>query len=153
MITQIDKLLHPNDQQRIRSAIDASDGRTAVEVLIHIEGTARYPEARARDLARAAALTRSDSRQFLFLYLLTNERRCLIIVSDTLRPLQGTRVWVDVINRLTIDLLHAKVGQGVADAITRLSYILAGHFPAEDAHGDAVPGRPSTVSAHAARGR
>jgi uncharacterized membrane protein len=49
--------------------------------------------------------------------------------------------------------LHAKVGQGVADAITRLSYILAGHFPAEDAHGDAVPGRPSTVSAHAARGR
>jgi uncharacterized membrane protein len=122
-------------------------------VLIHIEGTARYPEARARDLARAAALTRSDSHHFLFVYLLTHDRRCLVVVSDTIRPLQGTRVWVDVINRLTIDLLHGKVGQGVADAITRLSYILAGHFPAEDAHGDAVPGRPSTVAADAARGR
>jgi uncharacterized membrane protein len=33
-------------------------------------------------------------------------------------------------NRLTIDLLHGKLGQGVADGITRLSHILAGHFPA-----------------------
>jgi uncharacterized membrane protein len=38
-------------------------------------------------------------------------------------------VWRDVLNRLTMDLLHGKLGEGTADAVTRFSHIIAGHFP------------------------
>jgi uncharacterized membrane protein len=148
MITQADRVLHPYDQELIRGAIIAAERRAAVEVVLHVESSSRYPEARAVDLARAFGLTRSDPRHFLFVYLAGQDRRCAVVADEEIRPLQGSRVWSDVINRLTIDLIHGKVGQGVADAITRLSYILAGHFPASSGRWD-----DRAVPAAAARGR
>jgi uncharacterized membrane protein len=130
MITQTDKLLHPYDQEIIRGAVTAAEQRAAVEVALHVEPSTRFLEARATDLARALRLVRSDPRHLLFVYLAAHDRRCVVIADEAIRPLQATRVWSDVINRLTIDLLHGRLGQGVADAVTRLSHILAGHFPA-----------------------
>ncbi|MDB4966179.1 MAG: rane protein [Myxococcales bacterium] len=147
MITQADKLLHPHDQQLVRAAVAAAEGRADVEVVVHAERSSRYPEARANDLMKALRLQRTDPRHCLFVYVAAEDRRCIVVADAAIRPLQGTRVWSDVMNRLTIDLLHGKVGQGLADTITRLSHILAGHFPAGGQRSNGLP------RASAARGR
>jgi uncharacterized membrane protein len=130
MSIQTDELLlHANDQDKIAAAIDAAEQRTSVEFHVHVEATSRYPEARARDLLRMA-VARGHRRHAMLLYLLAHERRCYVATDETVRPLEGTRVWRDVVNRLILDLLHGKLGDGVADAVGRFSHIIAGHFPA-----------------------
>ena len=54
----------------------------------------------------------------------------MVITDKTLRPLEGARVWRDVANRLMLDLLHGRFGDGMADAVGRFSHIVGGHFPA-----------------------
>ena len=119
-------LLTPDAHAKIAAAIQAAQERAAVEIHVHVEATSRFPEARAGDLLRAAA----SRRPAMLLYLLTHERRCYIVTDRTLRPLEGARVWRDVANRLTLDLLHGKFGDGLADAVGRFSHIVGGHFPA-----------------------
>ncbi|HXU74061.1 MAG TPA: hypothetical protein VN947_32300 [Polyangia bacterium] len=121
-------LLHPNDQIKIAGAVEAAEQRTAVDFHVHVEATCRYPEARARDLLRLAA-RRPHRAHGMLLYLLAHERRCYIVTDEALRPLEGTRVWRDVTNRLVLDLLHGKLGDGMSDAVGRFSHIVAGHFP------------------------
>ncbi|HEY2743710.1 MAG TPA: TPM domain-containing protein [Polyangia bacterium] len=121
-------LLHPLDQEKIAAAVEAAERRTSVQFHVHIEATSRYPEARAHDLLRAA-LTRSPRRNSMVLYLLAHERRAFIVTDLALRPLESTRVWRDVLNRLMLDLLHGKLGDGMADAVGRFSHIVGGHFP------------------------
>ena len=134
MAIQTDELLlHANDQSKIAAAIDAAEQRTSVEFHVHVEATSRYPEARARDLLRMA-IARGHRRQGMLLYLLAHERRCYVVTDEQIRPLEGTRLWRDVVNRLVLDLLHGKLGDGVADAVGRFSHIVAGHFPAGSAN-------------------
>jgi uncharacterized membrane protein len=129
MANRLEELLYPADQIVIRSALESAAQRTSVEFNVHVEDTCRYPEARALGLFRTLQAARAGRRHGVLLFLLSNQRHCLIVVDEAVRPLEGTRVWRDVANRLTIDLLHGKIGQGVADAVTRFSHILAGHFP------------------------
>jgi uncharacterized membrane protein len=123
-------LLTPDAQAKIAAAIEAAQERASVEFHVHVEATSRYPEARAE--ARAGDLLRAVSarRPAMLLYLLTHERRCYIATDKTLRPLEGARLWRDVADRLTLDLLHGKFGDGLADAVGRFSHIVGGHFPA-----------------------
>ena len=123
-------LLSPTDSARISEAVDAAHQRASFEIDVHIEATCRCPEARARDLLRSESAVRGNRRPAMLLYLLAHDRRCHIVTDDTLRPLEGTRVWRDVANRLMLDLLHGKLGAGTADAVGRFSHIVAGHFPA-----------------------
>ena len=53
----------------------------------------------------------------------------MLVIDPALRALASTRVWRDVENRLTLDILAGKLADGIADAIQRFSYIAAGHFP------------------------
>jgi hypothetical protein len=129
MSNKLDLLLHPVDQRAIRSAVEDAERRTSVEINVHVETTSRYPEARALALFRRLKTMRAGRRIGVLMYLLVQERRCFLVVDEPVRALEGTRVWSDVTNRLTIDLLHGKIGQGVSDAITRFSHILAGHYP------------------------
>ena len=121
-------LLHPQDLDKIAAAVDAADARTSVHFHVHVEASSRYPEARAGELLRAA-ITRAPRHHAMLLYLLAHERRCFVVTDLALRPLEGTRVWRDVVNRLMLDLLHGKLGDGMADALGRFSHIVAGHFP------------------------
>jgi uncharacterized membrane protein len=123
-------LLTSDSHAKIVDAVKAAEERAFVDIHVHIEASSRYPEARASDLLRAATATRGVRRPAMILYLLTHERRCFVITDKTLRPLEGTRVWRDVANRLMLDLLHGKFGDGMADAIGRFSHIIGGHFPA-----------------------
>ncbi len=123
-------LLSPNDHAKIASAIAAAEQRASFDLHVFVEATSRYPEARARDLLRTESAVRGSRRPALLLYLLAHDRRCWLVTDDTLRPLEGTRVWRDVANRLMLDLLHGKLGDGMADAISRFSHIVGGHFPA-----------------------
>ncbi len=121
-------LMHPQDQEKIAAAVEAAEQRTSVHFHVHVEATSRYPEARAHDLLRAA-ITRAPRHNSMLLYMLAHERRCYVVTDLALRPLEGTRVWRDVLNRLMLDLLHGKLGEGMADAVGRFSHIVAGHFP------------------------
>jgi uncharacterized membrane protein len=125
-----DLLLTSDDHAKIAAAVQAAEQRAAVEVHVHVEATSRYPEARASDLLRGATAVRGPRRPAILLYLLTHERRCFVVTDKELRPLEGTRVWRDVANRLMLDLLHGKLGDGMVDAVGRFSHIVAGHFPA-----------------------
>ena len=122
-------LLHPNDQIKIAAAVDAAEQRTSVDFHVHVEATSRLPEARARDFLRQAS-KRPHRAHGMVIYLLAHERRCYIATDEALRPLEGTRPWRDVVNHLVLDLLHGKLGDGMADAVGRFSHIVAGHFPA-----------------------
>ena len=124
-------LLQPNDQIKIAAALDAAEQRAAVDFHVHVEATSRLPEARARDLLRQAS-KRPHRAHAMLLYLLAHERRCYVVTDEALRPLESTRVWRDVVNRLVLDLLHGKLGDGMADAVGRFSHIVAGHFPGVD---------------------
>jgi uncharacterized membrane protein len=127
MAIHIEELLvTPDAHAKIAAAVEAAEQRASVEIHVHVEATSRYPEARALDLLRKAGARRPA----MLLYLLTHERRCFVVTDKTLRPLEGTRVWRDVANRLMLDLLHGKFGDGMADAVGRFSHIAGGHFPA-----------------------
>jgi uncharacterized membrane protein len=121
-------LLHPQDQEKIAAAVEAAEHRTSVKFHVHVEATSRYPEARAHDLLRAA-IARAPRYHTMLLLMLAHDRRCYVVTDLALRPLEGARVWRDVVNRLMMDLLHGKLGEGMADAIGRFSHIVAGHFP------------------------
>jgi uncharacterized membrane protein len=121
-------LLLPNDEIRVAQAVQAAEARTSVEFHVCIEATNRLPEARAFAFLRTST-ARGGRRQRMLLYLLAHDRRCVVVTDPALQPLATTRVWRDVENRLTLDVLHGKLGEGMADAINRFSYIVAGHFP------------------------
>ncbi len=123
-------LLTPGDQAKIVAAVRAAGQRASVEMHVHVEATSRLPEARARDLLRGATAVSGGRRPTMLLYLLAHDRRCYVVTDQELRPLEGTRVWRDVANRLTLDLLHGKLGDGMSDAVNRFSHIVGGHFPA-----------------------
>jgi uncharacterized membrane protein len=125
-------LLLPNDEGTIASAVETAEGRTSVEFHVCVEATSRYPEARAHALLRDAT-ARGGRRQRMLLYLLAQDRRCYIATDPALRPLESTRVWRDVETRLTLDVLHGRLGEGMASAINRFSHIVAGHFPSASA--------------------
>ncbi|MCU1278323.1 MAG: hypothetical protein JWM53_1869 [bacterium] len=122
-------LLTPDDHAKIVAAVQAAEQRASVDIHVHVEATSRYPEGRASDLLRGATAARAG-RHAMLLYLLAHERRCFVVTDKTLRPLEGTRVWRDVANRLMLDLLHGKIGDGMSDAVGRFSHIVGGHFPA-----------------------
>ena len=126
-------LLLPNDAGQIASAVETAEERTSVEFHVCVEATSRYPEARAHALLREAT-ARGGRRQRMLLYLLAHDQRCYIATDPALRPLESTRVWRDVETRLTLDVLHGRLGEGMAAAINRFSYIVAGHFPRATSH-------------------
>jgi uncharacterized membrane protein len=121
-------LLLPNDEGIVASAVATAEERTTVEFHVCVEATSRYPEARAYTLLREAT-ARGGRRQRMLLYLLAEDRRCYIATDPALRPLQSTRAWRDVETRLTLDVLHGRLGEAMANAINRFSHIVAGHFP------------------------
>jgi uncharacterized membrane protein len=126
-------LLLPNDAGLIASAVETAEERTSVEFHVCVEPTSRYPEARAHALLREAT-ARGGRRQRMLLYLLAHDQRCYIATDPALRPLESTRVWRDVETRLTLDVLHGRLGEGMAAAINRFSHIVAGHFPSAAHH-------------------
>jgi len=121
-------VLLPNDEARIIAAIQDGESRTTVEFHVCVEATSREPEARAHALL-SGATARGGRRQRVLFYVLAHDRRCCIVFDPALRPLATTRVWRDVEQRLTLDVLHGRVADGTADAIHRFSYIVGGHFP------------------------
>lgn len=152
MANRPEELLYPNDLKTISSAVEAARARTWIALQMHVEMSCSYPEARAQQLLRVLKVARTDRRDGVLFFLLVDERRCFVVVDERLRALESTRVWQDVMNHLTIDLRLGKIGQGMADAITRLSYILAGHYP-RHVEGDDHPvndARPRHFAAHAA---
>jgi uncharacterized membrane protein len=121
-------LLLPNDEAQILAALQAADERTTVETHVRVEASSRDSEARAGALLRAST-ARAGRRQRLLLYVLAHDRRCVVVIDPALRALASTRVWRDVENRLTLDILAGKLSDGIVNAIQRFSYIAAGHFP------------------------
>jgi len=126
-------LMLPNDEARIVAAIQEGEDRTTAEFHVCVEATSRDPFGRAGVLL-AAATARGGRRQRILFLLLTHERRCIVVTDPALRVLTTTRVWRDVENKLTLDVLHGRLAEGTADAIHRLSFIAAGHFPSGVGH-------------------
>jgi uncharacterized membrane protein len=130
----------PNDEGRIAAAVQAAEDRTCVEFHVWVEATAREPDTRAHALLRAST-ARGGRRQRMLIYFLAHDRRCYLATDPPLHPIATTRVWRDVENRLTLDILGGRVGEGLADAINRFSHIVAGHFPAVTSGMEQVPAR------------
>jgi uncharacterized membrane protein len=125
-------VLLPNEVNRIFAAVAAAEQRTTVEFHVVVETTSPSPSARAHELLRSST-ARGGRRQRMLLLLLAHDRRCCVVTDSALRPLESTRVWRDVEHRLTLDVLHGKLAEGLADAINRFSHIVGGHFPAASA--------------------
>ncbi|HXU71987.1 MAG TPA: hypothetical protein VN947_21795 [Polyangia bacterium] len=123
-------LLLPNEEGRIAAAVAAAEACTRVEFHVCIETTSRYPTTRAYALLRAST-ARGGRRQRMLLYLLTEDRRCYVATDPVLRPLESTGAWRDVEHRLTLDVLHGKLGEALATAIHRFSLIAARHLPSD----------------------
>ncbi len=126
---QLDRLLHPHDQRKILSAVEAAERRTSAEFKVHVEGSARHPHARAHELFRRLKVERTDEDNGILLFLTVHDRHCLIVAGHGLQQMQTSRAWHDIVHRLMVDLRHGQIGQGVADAIMRLSLHLAARFP------------------------
>jgi uncharacterized membrane protein len=121
-------LLLPNDESHILAAVEAAEERTTVQFHVCVEASSREAEARAGALLRAST-ARAGRHQRILIYVLAHDRRCVVVIDPALRAIASTRVWRDVENRLTLDILAGKLAIGAADAVQRFSYIAAGHFP------------------------
>jgi len=126
---QLDRLLHPNDQRKILSAVEAAERGTSAEFKVHVEATCRNPDTRAREVFRLLNVARTEQRNGVLLFLTVHDRRCVILVDEAVRHLRASRPWRDIADRLMLDLRHGKIGHGVAHALTSLSQLMAPHFP------------------------
>jgi uncharacterized membrane protein len=134
MPNQLDRLLHPHDQRMILAAVVAAERRTSAQFKVHVEASCHQPHARARELLGRLKVTRTDRANGVLLFLTVHDRRCVLVADDGLRALQASPRWQEIVHRLTLDLRHGRVGNGVADALTSLSKIIAPHFPRGAVH-------------------
>jgi uncharacterized membrane protein len=131
MASALDKILHPNDQQRIIDAIKANERLSGAELKVHVEARCPGGDAvkRAQSLFRALALTKTKQRNAVLIYVAVRDRRFTIVGDTGIAEGVGSPFWADALQRMNLAFGRGATGDGIVAALQALGPKLGARFP------------------------
>jgi uncharacterized membrane protein len=108
-----------------------------LRVLRHIT-----PWERALEVFGQLRVWDTEENSGVLLYLLLADRDVEIVADRGIHRKVGDARWRDICSELESELRAGRFGEGVARAVTRISDVLAEHFPRTQAGEDELPNRP-----------
>jgi uncharacterized membrane protein len=137
----------------IEQAIAAGEARHAGQVCVAIEAAlppARVlgqlsPRERALEVFGLLRVWDTEENNGVLLYLLLADRDVEIVADRGIHRAVGDAVWQDICSALEARFRAGRCGDGVVDAVTRISDVLAGAFPRTHAGVNELPDRPALL--------
>src|SRR5262245_31153043 len=104
MAGDLDKVLHPTDQQKIVDAIRAAERVTSGEVKVHVESRCPGgdPYKRAIELFRVLGLTKTKDRNAVLIYVATRDRKFSMIGDTGIHEEVGSAFWAEAVQRMKV---------------------------------------------------
>jgi uncharacterized membrane protein len=132
------ELLTPAEQERVVSAIRASEAKTTGEIRVFVESKCSYMDAmdRAVELFSKLGMEATERRNAVIVYLAVTDRQFAIYGDREIFEKAGGPVfWERAAIELKAYLREGTYGEGLAVCVEELGRALALHFP----HDPAVP--------------
>ncbi len=102
---------------------------------------ARRVRRRAMALFRSSAEHRTRAKTGVLLYLSLAEHRAELIADAAIHSKVAPDVWGDAMAALIVAVRDGRVGDGMADAVSRVGVVLAEHFPRNHDDTNELPDR------------
>ncbi len=97
--------------------------------------------ARAADLFRVGAESRTRAKTAILIYLSMREQRAEIIADTAISAKVAPEKWGDAMIALIRDVSAEKPGEGMAEAVRQVGVLIAEHFPRSDDDRNELPDR------------
>jgi uncharacterized membrane protein len=127
----LDRLVHPREQQLIVDAIAGAELGTTAEFKVHIEARCPAENAytRAVQLFEKLGLYRTEARNGVFIYAATHDRRYCVIGDVGIGEAVDSPFWAEANRRLSVAFRRGAFGEGVVLAVRVLGEQLRKRFP------------------------
>jgi uncharacterized membrane protein len=137
----------------IERAIAAGEARHRGQLCVAIEAAlpptrvlaGLSPRERALEVFGLLRVWDTEENCGVLLYLLLADRDVEIVADRAIHRAVGDAVWQTVCRELEAQFRAARFTDGVVEAVTRISGVLAQHFPREHAGRNELPDRPAVL--------
>ncbi len=140
----------PEEQERIRAAIQAAESRTSGEIRVHVERDLprRGPAAgdayrRARDVFARLGMHRTAAHDGVLIYLALRPRTLAVVGDEGLHAQVGDAFWREVVAAMLPAFADDRPADGLATGAAMIGERLRLHFPHRD---DDVNELPDDIS-------
>lgn len=129
----------PEEQARVRAAIQAAESRTSGEIRVHVERDLprRGPAAgdayrRARDLFARLGMHRTAAHDGVLIYLALKPRALAVVGDEGLHARVGDAFWREVVAAMLPAFADDRPADGLAAGAAMIGERLREHFPRRD---------------------
>ncbi len=126
----------PEEQERIRAAIQAAESRTSGEIRVHVERDLprRGPAAgdayrRARDMFARLGMHRTAAHDGVLIYLALRRRTLAVVGDEGLHAQVGEVFWHEVVEAMLPAFADDRPADGLATGVAMIGERLRLHFP------------------------
>jgi uncharacterized membrane protein len=142
---ELDKVLHPTDQQRIVTAVRAAEQRTSAEIKVHAEHkSGPDPQKRAAEVWNELGLISTKERNAVLIYVAVHDRRFAFVADKGIGEDPGSAFWKDASDKMTLAFRRGAFGDGIVAAIQSIADRLSKRFPRKADDRDEIDNEIST---------
>lgn len=140
----------PEEQERVRAAIEAAESRTSGEIRVHVERdlprrgpASRDAYRRARDVFARLGMHRTAAHNGVLIYLALRPRALAVVGDEGLHAQVGSAFWSEVVAAMLPAFADDRPAEGLATGAAMIGERLRQHFPHRD---DDVNELPDDIS-------
>ena len=136
----LDRLISPEEQNRLLDKIASIEKRSSGEVRIHVSGRrAADPLASARRVFTSLGMKATRRRNGVLVFLSLPSRRFAIVGDEGIDRVTPAEYWDVLRDTLAARFASGQFCEGLLEILDRVEAVLAEHFPYEKGDVDELP--------------
>jgi uncharacterized membrane protein len=136
----LDRLLSPQDQERVLQKIEEIESRSSGEVRVHVTDR-RVKDAldSARKTFAALGMTRTRRRNGVLVFLSLPSRKLAIVGDEGVDRVAAPEYWQNLARTLSERFAADSYTDGLLEVLRQVEEVLVEHFPYEEGDLDELP--------------
>jgi uncharacterized membrane protein len=134
-------LFNPADEERIVSAIRASEKRTSGEIRVFIESKCRFvdPVDRAAEVFFGLKMEQTEDRNGVVLYVAMKDHQLAIFGDEGIHKIVGSEFWNAEVQKILREFNAEHYVDGIIAIVQDIGEALVKHFPYEQEDKNELP--------------
>ena len=126
----LNKMLGPEDKQRIVEAIQKAETHTSGEIRVHIDRLgSKNPYHKATKVFERLGMTKTQERNGVLIFICFSKKQIVVLGDQGINEKVPEGFWNDIYTQLALDFKQGEFAHGICEAILSIGKKLSSYFP------------------------
>lgn len=129
----LNKMLGPEDKQRIVEAIQKAETHTSGEIRVHIDRLgSKNPYHKATKVFERLGMTKTQERNGVLIFICFSKKQIVVLGDQGINEKVPEGFWNDIYTQLAYDFKQGEFAKGISEAVLSIGKKLSDFFPFQE---------------------